>query len=139
MMHVQEKSPQRIAVEAVLETATALNPLSITQIAERAGVGADVTRKLVHAACTMSRAYNLNAGKKGSPGLYARGVPPKIEIERMPTQRQVVTTGGYTGERPIATRPGAMDAYAIPSLGESERRRPMIIGAGPRSYSARME
>jgi hypothetical protein len=38
----------------------------------------------------------------------------------------------YRGEKPLPLRPGAMDAYELPSLqnGERiERRRPMLIAA----------
>jgi hypothetical protein len=38
----------------------------------------------------------------------------------------------YTGEKPPAVRPGAMDAFAIPSLHQGElveRRPPMLMGS----------
>jgi hypothetical protein len=46
--------------------------------------------------------------------------------------RNPISSDNYTGERKAHVRPGAMDAYSLPSLhdGEAiERKRPMLIGS----------
>lgn len=48
-----------------------------------------------------------------------------------PCRRDWRVAETYTGSTFVPPRAGSMRAYEIPSLGDTERRRPMLIGSNP--------
>lgn len=130
MTRFQGKSAARLAVEEALSRATTVNPVTAEQIAERSGFHVTLVRTHIGTAVGNGLAHNMRKGKAGA-GLYAAGeAKPKTLPVNVAQPRQAVSTATYTGEKPIVTRPGAMDFLTKPSLhaGEPiERKRPAII------------
>jgi hypothetical protein len=120
------KGQARLSIEAVMQKGTRENPLSFAQIAARSGVEAVLARVHIATILKSGAAYDLNDGARGK-GLYAWGDAPKPTNEPRSYARPLP----YTGEKAAPIHDGAMRAYEIPSLGDSERKRPFIMGAKP--------
>lgn len=129
-------SPGRRAVARVLREAT--RPLSPDQVAALTGLPvADVRMhlsnlKLAGTAVNVGTAHDAQYQHTSRVGAWAAatsGTAPTPPRTRM-------GSGTYSGAelQPYTGRPGAMDAYALPSLSNGqrvERRAPMLIGAQP--------
>ena len=125
-MRTVPKGPNRIKVEEALMRGTVSNPIDAVQVAGISGVHITLCRTYIGNAVAARLAYNLNPGHRGC-AQYVWGKPPEAS-----KAGRFVPTGTYTGQPAAATRPGAMDAYSLPSLIDGvciERRRPILIGA----------
>lgn len=132
------KSRDRMAVEQVLRAATPQHPVSIALVAVRCALGVPEARYHVHNTVGTGSAHNTNIGKV--PALYAWGPGPIPVTAVAPTQSVPPAAHSshadprdYDGAelRPFTGRPGAMTAFALPSLIDGERvprRAPMLIG-----------
>jgi hypothetical protein len=126
-------SPDRRNIEETLRTAGVA--LSAPELAARCGLDVYTARKLINKMCDRGHAHNTCPGQP--PALYAFGPPPNAATAPVAVP---VKAGDYDGAelRPYNGRPGAMDAYALPSLRNGQRMartRPMLIGPStePRS------
>jgi hypothetical protein len=129
-------SPGRRAVARVIREAT--RPLSADQVAAATGLPmADVRMhlsnlKLAGTIANVGTAHDAQYQHTSAAGAWAAattGSAPTPPRTRM-------GSGTYTGAelQPYTGRPGAMDAYALPSLSDGQRvprRAPIIIGAQP--------
>lgn len=128
----QERSPARKAIELVLSQATPERPLTPAYIARLTGLSLVTTSKYVHAAVTNGDAYRV-AGTRGEEYSYAWGqpvaeaVPTNLALPRM----REMAAKPWQPAKFTPPRAGCMDAYDIPSLGDTERRRPILIGSQP--------
>jgi hypothetical protein len=125
------QSAERKAVEAVMRTATPSTPLTPGQIASRAGVADRTARAHICAILHRGLAYNTAAGKRRAAS-YAWGSDPAIAT--LPRVQPTVRAGSYDGRelRPYEGRPGAMDAFTLPSLQNGKRvprKAPVIVAA----------
>ena len=132
-------SPGRRAVARVIREAT--RPLSADQVAAATGLPmADVRMHLsnlklagtvVNVGTTLDAQYQHTSAASTA---YARSNASSTTAPAAP--RSAFGSGTYTGAelQPYTGRPGAMDAYALPSLSNGQRvprRAPIIIGAQP--------
>lgn len=123
----------RLAVEAVLRTAD--SALSAEEIAGRSGLDLHEARKQIANICKMGHAHNTNPGHRAQ-ARYLRGTLPPPTRAQAAVSVSRVTADHYDGRelRPYEGRPGAMDAFALPSLQGGElvpRRAPRLIGGKP--------
>lgn len=131
---VRPKSSERLAVEAVLRTATLRNPISAKQVVARCGLTPAVVRTHISNSCSAGLAYNVAPGV--FPALYAWGQPPAaapVHPRRVALMRE---ERYYDGAelRPFTGRPGAMHAFDLPSVQNGqrvERARPCLISSQP--------
>jgi hypothetical protein len=124
-------SARRAAIEAHINTATRESPLTAEQIAGRIGVDPAVVRPHISNICACGRAHNTTAGQQ--PAMYAPG-PAPLKMPARTTERRHAHPDHYDGAelRPYTGRPGAMDAFALPSLRGGVRmphRPPIGIGS----------
>ncbi len=132
-------SPGRRAVARVIRDAT--RPLSADQVAAATGLPmADVRMHLsnlklagtvVNVGTTLDAQYQHTSAAGTA---YARSNASSTTAPAAPRTR--MGSGTYSGAelQPYTGRPGAMDAYALPSLSNGqrvERRAPIIMGAQP--------
>lgn len=129
-------SPGRRAVARVMREAT--KPLTRDQVAAATGLPvADVRMhlsnlKLAGTVVNVGTAHDthyLHTSRASAWAAATTGTAPTPPRTR-------IGEGTYTGAelQPYAGRPGAMDAYALPSLSNGQRvprRAPVIIGAQP--------
>ena len=129
-------SPGRRAVARVMRDAT--KPITRDQVATATGLPmADVRMhlsnlKLAGTIVNVGTAHDaqyLHTSRAGAWAAATTGTAPTPPRTRM-------GSGTYSGAelQPYTGRPGAMDAYALPSLSNGqrvERRAPIIIGAQP--------
>ncbi len=135
-------SPGRRAVARVMREAT--KPITRDQVATATGLPvADVRMhlsnlKLAGTIVNVGTAHDalyLHTSRAGAWAAATTGTAPTAPRTR-------IGEGTYTGAelQPRCARPGAMDAYALPSLNNGqrvERRAPMLIGAQPTQKVAR--
>ncbi len=117
-------SDARLRVEAALKEAT--GPLSAQAISDLSGISISLTRTHLGNAIHKGRARNINPKRNGALYLWGAAALPELTAG---LPRFMV--GTYAGEKPIAIRPGSMEAYELPSMerGQSiERKRPLIVG-----------
>ncbi len=139
-------SPGRRAVARVIRDAT--RPLSADQVAAATGLPmADVRMHLsnlklagtvVNVGTTLDAQYQHTSAAGTA---YARSSNASSTTAPA-APRSAFGSGTYTGAelQPYTGRPGAMDAYALPSLSNGQRvprRAPIIIGAQPAQKVAR--
>ncbi len=120
-------STSRLAVEQVLKESSCA--LSAQEISDLSGVSISITRTHLGNAINKNRAHNLNPASRGR-ALYVWGSQPEEFGDATP--RRFVSTEPYVPTS-IVTRPGALDAFALPSLsanGERIPRKLPIIIAG---------
>jgi hypothetical protein len=127
-----KKSPERLAVEAAMQTTTPEFPLTPLEIAELTNLHVTVVRAQLANLRSLDKVYSTQPGKLN--GGYVWGCKPAEPKENVPTPRVRIGDGIYDGAelRRIPVRPGAMDAYSLPSLQSErsvERRRPMLMGS----------
>lgn len=127
------QSEERKAVEAVLRSATAARPVTPEGVAQRTGLDLSVARLQINKIVTRGMAYNLTPGG-GRNGKYAWGADPATVRRSEPPPMQ--TGERYDGAelKPFQGRPGAMQAFTLPSLQNGEsvpRKPPCIISAAP--------
>lgn len=133
------QSASRVTVQRVLRES--LSSVSHEQIAKLTGVTLAEARMHVSRLVGERLAHNTRPGV--SPPLYAWGASPLAEVPRAPAaQAPRYVTGPaanlferstYCGAelRPYTGRPGAMDAYRLPSLVNGKaapRVAPMLMG-----------
>lgn len=111
----------RLAVAAAVGAATG-NPLSSDEIASRTGVEVHVVRVHLFRMMRDGLAHNTGTPGKRSAARYAPGPHPSVLAQPRPTTQ--VRAGTYDGRelRPFAGRPGALDAFTLPSLQNGERQ-----------------
>lgn len=121
------KSAARRIVEQVLRNAIEL--LTPAEVAARSGLDIRETRRLLCNICKAGNAHNTSPALRHS-ATYKWGPAPVITTPRanpLGPQRR----GTYDGRelQPFTSRPGAMDAFALPSLqgGERTARRPPAL------------
>lgn len=140
------KGPARLAVEAQLRPATRTNPIGIGQIAAQCGHSLTLVRCHVHNSVANGLAHNVTPGRV--PAVYAWGpgpeaakpeaaVPSRAALAAPRAPIAAADPDHYLAPelRPYQGRPGAMDAFTLPSLVDGtavERRRPMLIGGAAR-------
>lgn len=111
---------------------------SFVQIEQAAPEIADV-RRVINNLKAQNMAYSTREHNGGalyyitSDGrrVMKRYDAPEVEMGQMPAPRERISTALYRGEKAIAVRPGAMDAFALPSRrGETfaEHRPPISMG-----------
>ena len=122
----KQKTAARIAVEnAMREHATPETPLKSERIAELSGLNLTLTRHYLSLLMRLDMIYNV--GKRATSA-YVWREPAAKEITPSVSRFSAIP---YLGEKATFVRPGAMDAYQIPSLvgGECvERKRPLLNG-----------
>jgi hypothetical protein len=123
------KRQERVAVERVLQEAT--EPLEMRDIiAALPGVNPNAIRAAVGNIVTEGKGHMLPSRPDGNRRRYRWGrqdLPAFALVSRIPTEP-------YTGRelQPFSGRPGAMDAFTLPSLRGSQReprRAPMLIAS----------
>lgn len=126
------KSEDRKLVEAVLASAAAA--LRPEQVAALCGIELREARKHLAKLCNENLAHNVAPGHRGA-ARYLKGRAP---LGDAPQQRPVSrhANGHYDGRelQPFTGRPGAMDAFSLPSLQAGERvprRAPRLIASNP--------
>jgi hypothetical protein len=123
------KSHERTAVENVLRAARV--PLDAPEIAARACVrNVERVRAALNNLSTENRIHRFDPLPGGRLNRYAWGPAPATHTVTVRAR----PAGTYEGHElhPFAGRPGALEAFTVPSLqnGERvERRRPVILGS----------
>lgn len=122
------RSAERKAVETVLRGATPEQPISAGQVGRRCGLSVADARVIINNICHAGLARNVRPAHL--PAMYAWR-DEKPAPSPAPEWRKA---SNYDGKelRPYEGRPGAMDAYALPSLVDGQRvprQRPMLIDA----------
>lgn len=126
-------------------------PQTAMTIAAATGIDGNKVRRIVHNLMIAGLAHNSGTGSPRAaaylPGAAPRadGPPAAARIHtpgQKPAPRTAPSDDKYTGAelRAFAHRPGAMDAYALPSLHNGQRiqrRAPMLMGAQPTQKAAR--
>lgn len=109
-------SSTRAAIEAVLARATVDAPMDVEQIAQRAGVTKEAARTVLNNLTTAKLVHNTAPGTRHAK--YAPGprLVAAFAVKANDCPRQDPNT--YTGAelRAYCVRPGAMDAFKLPSL-----------------------
>lgn len=122
-------SRERLAVEAALAMASPAAPMSMRDIAQRAGLAISTVQPIVGSLVYHNMAHPVNPGKK--PRKYAPGSGVAQEVASRPTWMGV---DDYDGAelRPNCVRAGAMRAFTLPSLSGGrliERRVPTSLAS----------
>lgn len=129
-----DKSAARIAIERALQDATA--PMTRLNIATLCGVPMTKVQAVLNNLCTLHHAHRVPPTGEATEWCFGWGgrPTPSVASERPPLEPRA--THRYDGAdlKPYTGRPGAMDAFALPSIHNGqrvERRAPIIMGSTP--------
>ncbi len=127
MTRGRPQSAERQAIQAAL--AAADEPLTAEQIATRSGVAVPAVRQHLSNICARGDAHRVawRCGRR----TFAAGPSPHAAASFMPVRPSTVD-GIYEGREllPYTGRPGAMQAFDLPSLVNGvrvARRRPQLV------------
>lgn len=129
-MNSSEKKKTRYEVHNALKAGTIANPLTPEQVSAQTGIHITLVRNHIANTLRAGLAHNTNPDRR-YVAAYAWG--PKPMPETLHRERHT-PTGIYDGRDllRVSTRPGAMDAYSLPSVvsGEAvERKRPALVSS----------
>jgi hypothetical protein len=132
---IHQTRPSRIGagrqkVEEAVATGSLTNPLSADEVAARTGLPMTQVRVHISNMCAQGAAHNTQPGTRAAR--YAPGPVPRGTATPIPSEPR--NTRDYEGRelQPYTGRPGAMDAFTLPSLQNGrrvERKAPAIIAA----------
>lgn len=126
-------------------------PQTTMTLAAATGIEGNTVRRIVHNLIIAGLAHNSGTGAPRAAA-YLPGPSPQTTQQQaatqerhqgtLPARRTGPAEGEYNGAelRAFTHRPGAMDAYALPSLHNGQRiarRAPMLMGAQPTQKAGR--
>lgn len=125
-----DKSQTRIVVEQILEENTKRGGINPVRIAEIMGIAVSSVRAAINP--LRDTGAITNVGTQSKP-MY---VMSRVAQTKQRVAVKYVPSGCYDGAelRPFDGRPGAMDAYSLPSLRDGQRYpyngiRPQLVGS----------
>lgn len=126
------RSRQRLAIEEVLRHTSRSTPLTVDELAQRTGHARAAIRSALNG--LVQRGHVENATPHQLPARYRWSRKRGWTAPEASTDPRVRFPDGlYDGRElhPYCGRPGAMDAFALPSLVDGvrvPRRAPMLVG-----------